>query len=146
MEVSCSFTSIVGSRCSYDRRDKSKITTEVQLVSCEKDIESHKSLWCFAGVRSEQELILARAGIFDSRDVSGLTICPFHRAELGTGWRRSSTTCRVPLEIACHTKPAKGDRGIGKETSQVILEKTGILVPVGSGMAMKIFTCTCKRA
>ena len=71
------------------------------------------------GVTGEQELILLRAGIFSTQqDVSDLTICPFHRSELGTGWRRSSNTCRVPNEIAYHsqgkenTKSVKGDRGV----------------------------------
>lgn len=96
MEVSCSFKSIVGSPCSYDRRDQSKSVTEVPLLSCVKDIESHKSLWSFAGVNGEQELILLRAGIFNTQqDVSALSICPFHRSELGIGWRRSSNTCSV---------------------------------------------------
>ena len=106
-----------------------------------KDIESHKSLWSFTGVTGEQELTLLKAGIFTAQqDVSNLSICPFHRSELGIRWRRSSNTCRVPNEIAYHSqgkgniKSVKGDRGVGKEISKVIFERTGILVPVGSGM------------
>ena len=89
------------------------------ILSCVRDIERHKSLWSFTGVTGEQELILLRAGIFTAQqDVSDLAICPFHRSELGTGWRRSSNTCRVPNEIAHHspgkgnTKSVKGDRGV----------------------------------
>ena len=59
MKVSCSFNLLVGSPCSYDRRDKSK----VPLLSCKKDIESHRSTWSFAGVEIESELILVRAGM-----------------------------------------------------------------------------------
>ena len=141
MAVSCSFKAIVGSPCSHDRRDHAKLVNEVPLLSCVKDIESHKSLWSFTGVTGEQELILLRAGIFTAQhDVRNLSICPFHRSELGIGWRRSSNTCRVPDEIAHHsqgkgnTKSVKGDRGVGREISKVIFERTGILVPVGSGM------------
>ena len=141
MMAVCSFKAIVGSPCSYDRRDHSKSLNEVPLLSCIKDIERHKCLWSFTGVTGEQELILLRAGIFTMRqDVSDLTICPFHRSELGIGWRRSSNTCRVPNEIAHHsqgkgnTKSVKGDRGVGREISEVIFERTGILVPVGSVM------------
>ena len=141
MALSCSFKEIVGSPCSHDRRDHTKLVNEVPLLSCVKDIESHKSLWSFTGVTGEQELILLRAGIFTAQhDVSNLSICPLHRSELGIGWRRSSNTCRVPDEIAHHsqgkgnTKSVKGDRGVGREISKVIFERTGILVPVGSGM------------
>ena len=31
-----------------------------------------------------------------AKDINALTICPFHRSELGTGWRRSQNTCRIP--------------------------------------------------
>ena len=138
MEVSCSFNVLVGSPCSYDRRDKSKVIAEVPLLSCNKDIESHKSTWSFAGVQSESQLILVRAGIFyiNPKDVNALTICPFHRSELGIGWRRSSSSCKVPTQIAHHGKGkgVKGDRGVGREISKVIFQKTGVLVPVGSGM------------
>ena len=97
MEASCSFKFIVGSPCSYDRRDRSKLFEVVPLVSCNKDVQGHKSAWCFAGVENESELILARAGIFymSAKDINALTICPFHRSELGTGWRRSQNTCRI---------------------------------------------------
>ena len=141
MAVSCSFKAIVGSPCSHDGRDHSKLVNEVPLLSCVKDIESHKSLWSFTGVTGEQELILLRAGIFTAQqDVSNQSICPFHRSELGIGWRRSSNTCSVPNEIAYHSqgkgniKSVKGDRGVGREISKVIFERTGILVPVGSGI------------
>ena len=114
---------------------------EVPLLSCVKDIESHQSLWSFTRVTGEQELILLRVGIFTmQQDASNLSICPFHRSELGIGWRRSSNACRVPNETAYHShgkrniKSVKGDRGVGREISKVIFERTGILVPVGSGM------------
>ena len=99
-EASCSVKFIVGSACSYDRRDRSKLFEVVPLVSCNKDVQGHKSAWCFAGVENESELILARAGIFymSAKDINALTICPFHCSELGTRWRRSQNTCRIPDE------------------------------------------------
>ena len=94
MEASCSFKFIVGSACSYDRQDRSKLFEVVPLVSCNKDVQGHKSAWCFAGVENESELILARAGIFymSAKDINALTIFPFHRSELGEG-------ARIPTEF-----------------------------------------------
>ena len=67
-----------------------------------------------------------------------MTICPNHRAKLGLGWTRgSSTRCRVPERIYNHGKGKgvwpKGERGLGKRGSEVILRKTGSFVQVGSG-------------
>ena len=63
-------------------------------MSCNKDVKAHKSAWCFAGVKNESELNLARAGIFymSAKDINALTICPFHRSELGEG-------ARIPTEF-----------------------------------------------
>ena len=117
--AACSFKAIVGGPCSCNRRHQNKSVNEVLLLSCVKDIERHKSLWSFAGLTGEQQLILLRALIFTTQqDVSDLTICHFHRSELGTGWRRNSNKCRVPKEIAHHrqgkgnTKSVKGDIGV----------------------------------
>ena len=118
----CLAKAIVGCFSSYDRRDQSKLGNKVLLLSCVKDIERHKSLWSFTGVTGEQELILLRAGIFTTQqDVSDLTICPFHRSELGTGWRGSSNTCRVPNEIAHHWKIGRNGMFIVPTCSQLIL-------------------------
>ena len=100
MEASCSLKFRVRSACSYDRRDRSKLFEVVPLVSCNKDVQGHKR------VENDSVLILARAGIFymSAKDINALTICPFHRSELGTGWRRSQNTCRIRDEIASHGK------------------------------------------
>ena len=46
--------------------------------------KSHKSLWSFTGVTGEQELTLPRVYIFTTQqNISNLTICPFHRSQLG---------------------------------------------------------------
>ena len=58
-------------------------------MSCNKDVQAHKSAWCFAGVKNESELNLAREGIFymSAKDINALKIWPFHRSELGEGAR-----------------------------------------------------------
>ena len=141
MEGSCSFEPLVGTPCSFDRRNKHRSTDIVPLLLCNKDVTGHRSTWSFSGIESETDLILARVGIFSmtSRDLSSSNICPFHRSELGIGWRRNSysNSCQVPKEITYHNerreKPVKADRRVGKNISEYIHQQTGILIPVGSG-------------
>ena len=63
-------------------------------------------------------------------------ICPFHGSELGIGWRRNSSACQVPSEIA-NTVLEKVHKHKGEQRSgeggieAVIFQKTGVLVPVG---------------
>lgn len=135
--VSCSFKSIVGTSCSHARRDRSRSREVIPLASCTNDITAHKSSFAFSGVETEKELILVRSGLFylNPNDENSLTICPFHRSELGVGWiRTSTTTCRVPEEVASHKKRGKADRGIGKDLSRLLYQRTGMLIPVGSGI------------
>ena len=78
------------------------------------------------------------AKLTKSKSLSSMTICPNHRSKLGIGWSRgSSTRCTVPEEISCHGKEkgvwTKGERGLGKKESEVILQKTGSFFQVGSG-------------
>ena len=141
MEGSCSLESLVGTPCSFDRRDKYRSTEIVPLSLCNKDATGRRSTWSFSGIERETGLILARVGIFSvtSRDLSSFQICPFHRSELGIGWRRKSysNSCQVPKEIANHIerrgKPVKAGRAVGKNISEYIHQQTGILIPVGSG-------------
>lgn len=136
MAFSCSFQSISGTVCSYDRLDKSKSLKMISLRSCSKDITNHCSHWSFSGVNTESELILARVGVFSEEETSAQnfdTICPYHRRELGLGWRRNSTKCCVPQILSKHGENKKADRGISKMVSERILKITGKFVPVGSG-------------
>ena len=137
----CSFGPIVGTECSDDLRDAKRSFDIIPLTECKKEISSHKSTWAFSGVESEEDLILARAGIFypTSKDQRHLNICPYHHSELGIGWRRGKDICKIPLELATHTNVRKGERGIGRETSKIIFQKTGLLVPVGSGNLLYTF-------
>ena len=139
MDVSCSFKSLAGGSCGIDTRDKgSSLGRVVSLLSCSKDISSHKtSCGGFTGPENEMELILCRVGKFSiPDDASSLTICPLHRARLGTGWSKgASTACRVPPPISSHSKKRpKGDRGLNKDESKALLKKTGIFIPIGSGI------------
>ena len=136
MEAHCSFYTLVGGLCTYDRRDRKHTTEIVPLFTCAKDICSHKSLWGIHDVDNEVDLILARASIFEcSENIHSFSICPFHRLTLGIGWKRSGTRCSVPQQLSGHNKRKlpKGDRGISKLLSDQVWKHTGILIPVGSG-------------
>ena len=128
----CYFGPIVGTDCSFDHRDTKQSLDITPLAACKKEIANHKSTWAFSGVESEEELILARAGIFyvKLQDRSDLDICPYHRSELGIGWRRGKDICRIPEELATHKTIRKGERDNGK-ASKIVFQSTGILVPVG---------------
>lgn len=136
MAFSCSFQSKTGTACSYDRLDKSKRLEIISLRNCSKDITDHCSHWSFSGVTTESELILARACVFSDEESSAQrldTICPYHRRELGLGWRRNSTNCCVPPILSKHGAKRKADRGVSKMVSERIFKTTANFVPVGSG-------------
>ena len=96
-------------------------------------------VWVFRGQKDEVDLILSQAAMFaQPANISSVTICPLHRAKLGLGWTKGSNTrCRVPEVLSNHGKGGKtwpkSDREIGKGDSQIILEKTGVFLQVGSG-------------
>ena len=98
----------------------------------------HKSTWKIADVETEVELILARAAIFTFlENIAQLTICPYHRSSLGIGWRSGSQRCQIPRDLSNHSDERKwprGKRGLGKLGSNFVYQKTGVFVPVGSGM------------
>ena len=144
MAFSCSFQSITETACSYDRLDKSGSLQIISLRNCSKDITDHCSYWSFSGVNTERELILARVGVFSEKETSARkldTICPYHRRELGIGWRRTSTKCCVPQILSKHGINRKADRGI----SERIVETTGKFVPFGSGRLYLMRRTFCFR-
>ena len=135
-QFSYSFQSTTATACSYDRLDKSRRLEIIRLRNCSKDITDHCSYWSFSGVNTERELILARVGVFSEKETSARkldTICPYHRRELGIGWRRNSTKCCVPQILSKGGINRKADRGISKVVSERIVKTTGKFVPVGSG-------------
>ena len=103
----CSFEALFSGPCSYDGRDRSKSVNGSTFIVLRKGHKKPQVAfnWSFTGVNGERKLILLRAGIFTTQqDVSDLTICRFHRSELGTGWRKSPNSCRVLKEIAHHSQ------------------------------------------
>jgi len=138
MEAKCSFSGIVGGSCTYEQRDRAKKTEVIPLLHCNREIAGHKSTWEIADVETEVQLILARASIFTfPENIAQLTICPYHRSSLGTGWRRGSQRCQIPRVLSNHSderKWPKGERGLGRLGSNFVYQKTGVFVPVGSGM------------
>ena len=69
-------------------------------VIIEKDISSHLRSCKFSDPENEVDLVLSRAGIFETpKDIDDFTNCPTHRSNLGVGWNRSSNSrCSVPKE------------------------------------------------
>ena len=143
MEVCCSFKTITGGICGSDSRDRKKDIQVVPLSACSKDIENHLSSYSFTGPVNEVELILCRAAIFKMPgNLESMTVCLRHRGKLGIGWTRGATRCRIPLDLSNHGKGRnktwpKGDRGLGKHESEVVLRKTGVFVQPGSGKILK---------
>ena len=103
------------------------------LNSCLKDIKPHLKRLNVAQkcVASEGELILARARLFDG-DVSGFTICPKHRDDLGTEWK-PTRKCQYPLHGIKTRKPERG-RGVNLKLSKEIMAKWHVLIPTGAGI------------
>jgi hypothetical protein len=140
MEVCCSFKSIVGGLCGSDSRDRKHEVQVVPLLSCSKDISNHLSLFSFSGPENEVDLILCRASVFTRPDaINSMTICPLHRGKLGLGWTRGGTTrCRIPPDLSNHGQTSKkswpkGERGVGKQESEMLLRRTGMFIQAGSG-------------
>ena len=145
MDACCSFKSIVGENCGLDKRSRRKERVIIPLLACSKRIDGHSTSFGFSEPKDEVDLILSRAAkLSPPVNIHSMTICPSHPAKLGLGWTRgSSTRCRVPSEISNHGKSdrtwPKCDRGIGKRDSQIILNRTGVFLQVGSS---KLTLCT----
>ena len=88
------------------------------------------------------DLILCRAAIIQNPEsLDTMTICANHRGKLGLGWTRCSTMCRIPVALSNHGEGSrkawpKGDRGIGKRDSEIVLDVTGVFIQAGSGKIM----------
>ena len=70
---------IVGKVCGYNPKDRKLNTEIVPLLSCNKDIDSHKSTYRFTGPEDEVERISCRAAKFSKSEslrsmMIGLTI------------------------------------------------------------------------
>ncbi len=103
----------------------------IPVLSCTRDVSLHlKSVkLAHSSVASESELILLRAGFFDS-SAHGKTVCPKHRDLLGLSWR-PPRSCKHPLHQ--NRRGKKFDRGVSKRMSKEIYERWQTFVPIGSG-------------
>ena len=83
-QLSCSFSSHSISTCDFSARFPGK-NEFFPLYFYTRDIKSHLRQLKVAqtSVRSEKDLILARVGFFDEMG-NDMTVCPKHRAALGT--------------------------------------------------------------
>ena len=142
MEACCSLKSLVGSSCGFDAKDRKRQTQIVRIpfLSCTKNISKHWSTLSFSGLQNEIDLVQSGAALVDQAEerIKSMTICPRHRATLGISWTRGGgTRCRVPQAISGHGRSRgtwpKGDRGLGKQDSALILRNTGVFIPAGSG-------------
>ena len=150
MEVCCSFQTTVGGICGSEVRDRKKEVHVIQLSSCSKDISNHLASYLFTGPENEIDLILCRAAVFKMpASLDRMTICPRHRGKLGLGWTRASTRCRIPPALSNHGEGRskiwpKGDRGVGKEDSEMVLRLTGVFIQTGSGKVSITLFCQIK--
>ena len=78
---------------------------------------------------SEKDLILARVGLFNLEE-NDMTVCPKHRAVLGTWWR-PNMKCYHPPHGNIRRKP---ERGASLHICREIMSNWKVLVPVGAGM------------
>ena len=134
-QLSCSFASYSNSACNVSARFPGK-NEFFPLSTCSKDIKSHLRQLKVAqtSVVSEKDLILARAGFFDLEG-NDMTVCPQHRAALGTWWRPIHK-CYHPLHGNKRRKP---ERGASLLMCKDIMTKWKVLVPVGAGMFLFSF-------
>ena len=80
------------------------------LDTCQKDVSSHQSAWSFSRAESETELIglCTQEPAFMQCNIRlSVPFRPFHQSELSIGWRRNSSACQVPPDIA-HRSTGKG--------------------------------------
>ena len=123
MEICYLVKSFAGVTCGFSYREDQVIP----LHDCLKDISSHLRSCKFSDPENEVDLVLSRAGIFETpKDIDDFTNYPTHRANLGVGWNRGSNSrWRVPKEMSGRGKGRvnsipKADRGIGKRLSQIV--------------------------
>ena len=81
MAICSSFKSFAGGAYGFSyREDRSCIPQVVLLHSCKKNILSHLRSCKFSDSENEVDLILSRAGIFETlTDIDDFTMCSTHR-------------------------------------------------------------------
>ena len=70
MEICCSFKSVVGGPCTFDRKDRKGDTQVIPLLSCQKDVSGHLSTCKFSGPENVECLNLGQ-GMVEGKPRSG---------------------------------------------------------------------------
>lgn len=107
----------------------------VRLSECNDEVKQHLiSCHLSKEVLSENELILARTGLFHlaQEDKQKMRICYRHRHTLGRFWRSAKVTCQYPGHAGVR-KRIQGRDVITLQMSQDIQKLFGDIIPVGSG-------------
>ena len=73
--------------------------------------------------------------VFEGTPDINFRVCPKHRDSFGIKWRGRKNICQVPEGVTSHrSRKHTGDRTISKKLSEEIFNRTGSLIPVGSGI------------
>ena len=80
-------------------------------------------------------------GVFSGTAEVDFMVCPKHRDTFGIKWRGSKKICQVPEGVASQrSKNHTGDRTISRKLSEEIFNRTGSLIPIGSGIQLYYFS------
>ena len=80
-------------------------------------------------------------GVFSGTAEVDFMVCPKHRDTFGIKWRGRKKICQVPEGVASHrSKNHTGDRTISRKLSEEIFNRTGSLIPIGSGIQLYYFS------
>lgn len=137
MSQDCFLNSKDGKNCGSSRG----LSGLVRLSECNDEVKHHLiSCHLSKEVLSENELILARTGLFHlaQEDKQKMWICYWHRHTLGKFWRSAKVTCQYPGHAGVR-KRIQGRDVITLHMSQDIQKLFGVIIPVGSGSFSNIF-------
>ena len=80
-------------------------------------------------------------GVFSRTAEVDFMVCPKHRDTFGIKWRGRKKICQVPEGVASHrSKNHTGDRTISRKLSEEIFNRTGSVIPIGSGIQLYYFS------
>ena len=80
-------------------------------------------------------LVFYTLGVFERTADINFRVCPKHRDSFGIKWRGQKKLSQVPEGLGSHhSKKHTGDRTINRKLSEEIFNRTGSLMPIGSGI------------
>ncbi|CAH3046486.1 unnamed protein product, partial [Porites lobata] len=134
----CGIGKLSGTECGSVTVKDTVINEYQALSDCQRDITGHLEMLKMRGedVLSEKELILLRAGVFSGTAEVDFMVCPKHRDTFGLKWRGRKKICQVPEGVASHRSKnhTDGAARYGRKLSEEIFNRTGSLIPIGSGI------------